>query len=146
MNTSEANEDKVKRFLAGLDRGDLEVIEELVAEEVVDHNAPSGTPEGREGVKAVLRMMHAAFPDAQTQIVDMIANGDKVAVRTQTRGTSLGPFMDVPATGKAVMVERMDIMRFEDGMIVERWSLIDLPALYMRLGVMPRADGSSGSS
>jgi steroid delta-isomerase-like uncharacterized protein len=143
---SEENREKVRRLFAGMDRGDVEVIEGLVAHQFVDHDPLPEMPEGREGLKALLGMMKAAFPDAQTQIVDMVVDGDKVAVRTQMRGTNRGEFMGMPATGKRVMLERMDIVRFEDGLIVEHWGLIDMPALLMLLGTMPEAKPPPGSS
>src|SRR6266581_1562898 len=82
-----------------LNRGNLDVIDKMTAENYVDHTAPPGMPPGREGEKQWFTMLRAAFPDGQTTIDDIIGEGDKVVVRATMTGTHQGDFMGIPAMG-----------------------------------------------
>ena len=68
---------------------------------------------------------------------DMIAEGDKVAVRFTLRGTHGGDLMGIPPTGKPVAVTGIDINRIADGKIAERWANFDALGLMQQLGVIP---------
>ena len=120
-----------------LNRGNLDVIDKMTAENYVDHTAPPGMPPGREGEKQWFTMLRAAFPDGQTTIDDIIAEGDKVAVRATMTGTHQGDFMGIPATGKPVTISGIDVTRFHEGQSVEHWGQWDMAALMQQLGVAP---------
>jgi steroid delta-isomerase-like uncharacterized protein len=92
---------------------------------------------GPEGIKRLVAMFRAAFPDLKISAEDMIADGDKVAVRSVMRGTHKGEFMGVPATGKRVEVSGIDIVRFEGGKAVEHWGITDNMSMMQQLGAMP---------
>src|SRR4051812_4010171 len=78
-----------------------EVMDELVAEDVVDHEEPPvPLPEGREGVRQWFQMMRAAFPDMHMEALDMIEQGDKLVARAKMTGTHTGEFMGMPPSGK----------------------------------------------
>src|SRR5262245_48308114 len=72
-------------------RGNLALADELVTADFVNHDAPPGTPSGPEGLRRVVVMLRAAFPDLRYTIDDAIAAGDRVAVRVTLHGTHLGP-------------------------------------------------------
>jgi steroid delta-isomerase-like uncharacterized protein len=118
-------------------KGDFAVEQELVATDVVDHNAPAGLPPGLEGHHQGLVMFRNAFPDLQITLGDLIAEGDKVVDRWTMCATHTGPFMNIPPTGKQVTVTGMDISRIKNGKIVEYWHQEDMLGLLQQLGVIP---------
>lgn len=122
---------------------DIDAFDGLVAEDVVDHNPFPGQPDGLEGVKFLTRMIRSAFPDFHQDIKDVIAEGDRVAVHSTMTGTQRGEFMGVPATGRRIEVDSIDIFRFDSGKAVEHWGLFDQMTFMAQLGMMPEppADG-----
>lgn len=122
--------------------GNVELIDEFVAETYVEHNTAS--PEeirGREGYKENVRMFHGAFSDVNVETVDLIADGDKVVNHYEIRATHDGTFMGIEPTGQEVSVSGIAIAQFEDGLIVEDWSNIDVLGLMQQLGVVEAPGG-----
>ena len=115
--------------------GDLDLIDEICAEDVVDHS-PLGEVRGRDALKEQLAGMRAAVTDFSATVEDAIAEGDTVAMRVTLRGTHTGEFMGIPATGNEYEVENMVFTRIEDGQIVERWVLPDMLSMMQQLGVV----------
>jgi predicted ester cyclase len=95
-----------------------------------------GIPTGLEGAKAAHRLMLAGFPDYQTVIEDMLAEGEKVAARIRMTGTNTGEFMGIPATGKRVEFTGIYIARIANGKIVEHWGEEDSVSLLQQPGVL----------
>jgi steroid delta-isomerase-like uncharacterized protein len=120
-------------------QGRLSAIDEYLAADFVDHNAPAGLPTDREGVRMQFTGLLTAFPDLKAIIHDQIAEGEKVVTRKSLRGTHRGDFLGIAPTGKAVSLEVIDILRLVDGKIVEHWNVVDLLGLMVQLGVMPAA-------
>ena len=110
----------------GLNKGNLAALDELIAEHVVDHDLPPGLPEGREGVKQFFAQTRRAFPDLKATIEDVVAAGDRVALRQTLQGTHKGEFLGVPPTGKRVSFQELHLIRFENGKAVEHWGMTDL--------------------
>jgi predicted ester cyclase len=78
-----------------------------------------------------------AFPHYELIPEDMLAEGDKVAVRATLKGTHSGEFFGVAPTGKDVSMPLMLIYRIGDGKIVEHWMNADLLGLMQQLGAIP---------
>ena len=76
---------------------------------------------GAAGFKLFVTALRAAFPDFQYTVDDVIAEGDKVAVRLSVRGTQKGELMGVPPTGKTITFGGVNIMRMVNGKVVEEW-------------------------
>jgi predicted ester cyclase len=93
----------------------------LFHREVVDHNLQPGQGPGRAGVEQVIGLYHAVFPDLTLTCDDIVAAGDKVAVRWTASGTHEGDQLGVPATHRKVTLTGIDIVRIENGLIAERW-------------------------
>ncbi len=127
-----------------INQGNIEAIDELIDPGVVDHAVPAGFPTGREGAKQFFAMMRSAFPDLHLTIEDMIAEGDKVVMRSTWSGTHQGEFMGIPATGRRVTVSAIDISRVADGRIVEHWEQSDALGLMQQLGVVSPPEQTSG--
>ena len=118
-------------------QGRVEVLDEILADDFVDHDpAPDVTPD-REGLKRFFRSMHEAFPDMETEVVQMVATDDHVALRYRVRGTHRGDFMGHPPTGRSFEVAAMQIARFEGGKVQERWGLTDQIGMLKQLGLLP---------
>lgn len=119
---------------------DVSVVDELVAEDFLNHAAPPGRQRGRQGLKEVVRMFAGAFPDFRYEVEDVIAEGDKVAVRDVFRGTHRGEFMGIPATGNRVTMEAIHIYRLSEGRegrLAEHWVARDDLGMMRQLGVIP---------
>jgi len=101
-----------------------------------DATAPSAPdlPPGAAGVKAIAGMIHSAFPDYRMEIDKIVANEDKVAIRSIQTGTHQGDFMGVPASGKQATWTEMSVVRFENGKIVESWWETDMLGLMQQIG------------
>ncbi len=82
-------------------------------------------------------MVLTAFPDMQAAIEEMVAEGDKVAIRVNLQGTQKGELMGIPATGKRVTFVATMIDRLSGGQVVEHWEEIDMLGLMQQLGVAP---------
>jgi steroid delta-isomerase-like uncharacterized protein len=135
---SEQNKDLVRRLLEDdISQGDMAVAEEIIATDFVDHTNPPGMQHGLEGHKAIVTLFRGAFPDQWWQIEDMIAEGDRVVARTTMTGTHQGDFFGIPATGRAVRVCGVHILRIADGRIAEHWGNNDDLGLMRQLGVIP---------
>ena len=78
-----------------------------------------------------------AFPDFHHTVEDLVAEGDKVVPRLTLRGTHQGDFQGLPPTGKQVTFSGINVMRLEDGKIVEHWSIGDTLGMLQQLGAIP---------
>ncbi len=134
----ENNAVTMKRFYEEVvNKGNLKLIDELVAAEFVEHEELPGMKPGREGLKDFFTMFRAAFPDLQFQVNDLVAKGDKVWAYITIRGTHKGQFMDMAATGKKIEIKGFDIIRLVNGKAVEHWGLTDTMTMMQQLGAIP---------
>ena len=135
--TSEDNKALVRRFYEEIDKGNIEVLDELVAEDYIDHNPPPfpGLAKGREGLKQAFRMFWEATPGYH-HIEDQIAEGDKVVTRLTSYGKHERDLPGAPATGNEMKMTSITIHRIANGKLVEKWAEKDIIALLTQLGVM----------
>jgi predicted ester cyclase len=85
-----------------------------------------------------------AIPDFRVTIEDLVAEGEKVAVRRTYEGTHRGgPLLGIPATGKRSQFGGISIFRLANGRIAEHWEQLDRLALMQQLGVVPAPDAPS---
>ena len=128
----------VQRFYEMISAGDIDGFGALLADDFVEHEETPGLAPTKDGVLEFFRMYRAAFPDLRFDPEDVLASGDKVAARVRATGTHEGEFMGMPATGKRVDVQLIDIIRFgDDGLAHEHWGVVDLMAMMQQLGVVP---------
>jgi steroid delta-isomerase-like uncharacterized protein len=116
-------------------KGNLDLVDELLAPDFVDHNPHGGTTRDREGYKNFIRQVRSAFPDLQNTDEDLIAEGDKVVSRWTTRATHQGDWMGAPPTGNQVEGTGIIIWRIVEGKVVERWNNYDALGLLRQVGV-----------
>ena len=132
------HEANLRRCYELLNAGDVDGFGDLLSDDFVEHEETPGLAPTKDGVKAFFRMYLAAFPDLRMDPVDVLPSGDKVVARVKATGTNTGEFMGMPATGKSVDVQLIDIMRFgDDGLVHEHWGVFDAMAMMQQLGVIP---------
>jgi predicted ester cyclase len=144
--TEEQNKELARRtFAEGFNGGDMRIIDETVGIGV-DHQHPEEASFGAH-LKDVIKAMRTAFPDLHFEISQMIAEGEWVSCHSFMTGThdgelrapllpKNGPPM-IPATGRAVKVAHMHLMRFVDGKSVELWHVMDTLTMLGQLGLLP---------
>jgi steroid delta-isomerase-like uncharacterized protein len=126
-------------------RGNISLVDESFAPDFVEHEElPPGIPPGREGVKQLTTMFRSAFPNFKVTFDDVIAEGDKVVVRSTWSGTHKGEFMGIPPTGKSVSFGVIDIIRIAGGKFVEHWGQMDSMGMMQQLGVIPAPGEGKG--
>jgi steroid delta-isomerase-like uncharacterized protein len=138
--TLEANKALVRRIWEEIfNRRNLALADDLIAPGSVNHEAPPGiTTEGPEEVRQVVRMLTTAFPDHRIDILELVAEGDKVVTRSLFSGTHQGPFMGIPPTGKHFTMEQINITQVVNGKAVEHWGVRDDLGMMQQLGVVPQ--------
>ncbi len=133
------NKAMVRRvFETAINSGDEAALDELLADDYVNHDMPAPAP-GAEGFKQVVGLFRAAFPDMQVTIEDEFADGDLAGTRGRFTGTHKGDFMGVPASGQPINVKYIDLWRVRDGKLAENWVQMDMIGLMQQIGAMPGA-------
>jgi predicted ester cyclase len=121
---AERNKEVIRRLLAEVDLGNLDVVDTCYSPEYVDH-APSpvrGLRSGRDGVRQAFALFQGAFPDTRHTIEDLVAEGDRVVARITARGTHTGEIFGLAPTAQVVTLTGIAIYRLVEGRIVERWA------------------------
>jgi steroid delta-isomerase-like uncharacterized protein len=127
-----------RRLYELINAGDIGGFSEHLADDFVEHEQTPGLAPTKAGVKDFFRMQLAAFPDLRMDVQDVYASGAKVVARVRYTGTNRGEFMGMPATGKSVDVQLIDMFLFGDeGLVREHWGVIDALAMMQQLGAVP---------
>ena len=134
MSTQE-NKALIRRVVDAVNQGDLDTAAGYLAADYVDYSDPPGTPPGSMSARQRWAMLRVAFSDARVTIDDVVAEGDKVAVRFTLYGTHTGELMGIPPTGRQVVVTGIDINRVANDQIVERWANFDNLGMLQQLGM-----------
>jgi predicted ester cyclase len=109
-------------------KGNVAATDEFMAPNYVDHPGLPGLPPGPEGMKQALTYYRAASPQLQATLDDILADGERVALRWSARGTHLGEWLDVPPTGHHFTMSGISIYRIAQGKAVEGWNSIEVNA------------------
>jgi steroid delta-isomerase-like uncharacterized protein len=140
MSATENNKAVVSRFVEEvINQNRMDRADDLVVEDFVELDPLPGQRQGREGLKEVLGMMRAAFPDLHWVVEEMVAEGDTVASRFTWTGTHRGEFLGVPATGRSVVIKGMVMDQLADGKMSKSRILMDSLGMMQQLGVMGSA-------
>ncbi len=136
MTTSTVNSLAVilRGYEEGWNRGDLNVLDEILAPDFQAHDpsAPNGVV-GLGAVRELMTQIRTAFPDVRREALDHVAHDDKVAVRWRVTGTHQGPFGAAAATGRRIEVTGITFYRFTEGRIAEEWVQMDYAGLSRQL-------------
>lgn len=133
--STEQNKELVRRYIETWNRGDLQGMARFWAPDMV-HHTRSGS-HGFDQVVNIVSDFMKAFPNLQFEIEDLVADGDRVASRMTARGTHLGEYMGMPATGRQVSCAVFGVARIADGKLVEHWGVTDELHLMQQVGLVP---------
>jgi predicted ester cyclase len=115
----------------GFNKGNMDVVNAVTSPALVEHqNYGPNHAAGAEGVRAVVASLRRSFSDFRLTIEDVAVTGDAVWLRMVARGTNTGPYMGHASTGRSLRVHVFDVIRVENGLMVEHWGVPD------RLGVL----------
>jgi len=133
-----ANAAKLERMYDLINVGDVDGFIDYLSDDFVDHETGPGIPPTKEGARQLFNVLVAAFPDLRFDIEDVLESGDKVVARARVTGDHKGNFFGVPASGKRIDVEAIDIIRFgDDGSVKEHWGVMDMMSMMQQVGAMP---------
>jgi len=129
----------MRRLYELINAGDIDGFVDQLADGFIEHDAAPGMEPTKEGVKQLFRMYRASFPNLRMAVEEVLPSGDKVVGRIRATGTHTGEaFMGLPASGKSVDVQLIDITRFDDdGLAREHWGVFDALSMLQQLGAIP---------
>jgi len=134
----EDNKQFMRQFVEeAINKKNLDAIDELVAEDFVEHVPFPGQGPGREGLRQVLATFLSAFPDIRWTLEEQIAEGEKVVSRFTMTGTHRGDFLGIPPTGKSVNIWGVVIDVVRNGKFAESRIIMDTLGLMQQLGMIP---------
>ena len=135
--SEEAVMEWVEQFNAIFDGPNLDIVDEIFAEDFVGH-LPLAPELDREGWKAYVASFYEAFPDMTEEVHDVVIGDDTIAIRVSYTGTHDGPLFGIPATGNTVTMTGTGIFRFnEEGLAVENWADLDVVGVLAQIGAFP---------
>ncbi|GIF48576.1 putative ester cyclase [Asanoa ferruginea] len=128
--------------LDAMNAGDVEAIGPLVAEDFVDHGAPPWAPQGRSGYLQILGYVTQAL-QISYEVHDIVAAGDKVAIRATAHGVNTVDTLGFAPTGKPYAMHTMHLYRESGGVLVEHWGIRDELGVLWQVGALtpPRPTG-----
>ncbi len=122
MNT-EQNKAIVVRFNKEfIEHGNENTFNELLSDNVVNHSAPPGMPNGKESFDFFLnRVLRKGFPNLTVEILEQVAERDLVTTRKRIRATHTGDLFGIAPSNKEVEINIIDMIRIENGKYAEHW-------------------------
>ncbi|MFD3001649.1 ester cyclase [Pontibacter toksunensis] len=128
-----------EQFGEAINSGNLDKFKDLMAPNVLDHDPAPDQGPGPEGFIIFFKTFRTAFPDLKVEVDQMVADEDNVSIAYTVTGTHKGDFMGVPATNKAISARGVQIARFENGKIVERWGSSNELGILKQIGASVKA-------
>jgi steroid delta-isomerase-like uncharacterized protein len=143
----EQNKQVVRQYIEAFNRQDTERLGQLVSSSNQSFEF-SGMHSSMDWnrTQQFLAVFWTAFPDLIAKIEEIVAEGDKVAIRVINTGTHKGDFQGIPPTGKKVSFEGRDFITLRDGKIVEQQAGVDMMELMQQIGAIPAETHASASS
>ena len=127
----------VHRWIEAWNRQDLDAVEDLLAPDYVRHDANLPDVNGPKAQLQFIAGVFSAFPDFHVQAEQLITQDDHVVVRASLWGTHQGDFLGVPATGREVRFESVEVFRLDGGKVAEQWVVMNALGLFQQLGAIP---------
>lgn len=137
MMSKEQNKKAQEQFGEAVNSGNLEKLRDLVDKDVKDHDPAPNQGAGAQGYIDFFSMMRNAFPDMEIEVEKLVADEDNVAFAYTLTGTHKGEFMGVEGTNRPVKIRGMQISRFREGKMIERWGSSDELGILKQIGVNP---------
>jgi steroid delta-isomerase-like uncharacterized protein len=139
--SKEANAAALSKFAEAVNTGKYELFSDAVASDCVDHDPAPGQAPGPDGYRALFTEMRRAFPDMNVELAGLVADEEAIAFAYTFTGTQDGPLMGIAPTGKKVKMRGLQISKFGDGKMVERWGSSDQLGMLQQIGAstIPRS-------
>jgi steroid delta-isomerase-like uncharacterized protein len=132
--SKEANAAALSKFAEAVNTGNYKLFRDAVASDCVDHDPAPGQVPGPEGYRSLFTEMRRAFPDMKVELAELVADEEAIAFAYTLTGTQDGPLMGIAPTGKKVKIRGLQISRFRDGKMVERWGSSDQLGMLQQIG------------
>ena len=132
-----ANKAIIARYVEATNAGELDLFDEFVAQDYLEHEPMPGQGRGRADLKKSYVAFNGPFPDLNYIFEDLIAEGDLVVGRGVISGTHKGEFFGVPGTGKLIKWTGTRLFRLKNGMVTEGWINLDMMGMMQQMGVVP---------
>ena len=124
------------KFAEAVNTGRFDFFDQVVAPNCVDHDPADGQVPGPAGYRMFFSGMRTAFPDLSVTPEIIVQDEDTIAFAYTLTGTHTGPLGKIPPTGKKVKIRGMQISKFKDGKMVERWGSSDERTLLRQIGII----------
>jgi steroid delta-isomerase-like uncharacterized protein len=134
--SEQGNIETQKKMGEAVNQGHLEVLHQVFAPDVVDHDPAADQGKGPEGFIHFFTEFRRAFPDLEISVDHLVSDEDNVAIAYTAKGTHQGTFLGNPATGKKIKIRGMQIAKFKDERIVERWGSSDQLGILQQIGAV----------
>jgi len=122
------------KFGEAINTGNFEIMNDLVAADCIENDPAPGQVNGPQGYIDLFTAMRLAFPDMKVEVDQLVADDENVAFAYTLTGTHKGDFNGIPATGKKIKARGLQISKFKDGKMVERWGSSDELGILKQLG------------
>ena len=134
--SKELNLATLAKFAEAVNTGKFELFEEAVSVENIDHDPARNQPPGPDGYQAFFMELRRAFPDFHVALDTMVADEESIAIAYTLTGTQSGILRGIPPTGRKMKIRGVQISKFKDGKMVERWGSSDELWMFQQLGVV----------
>lgn len=134
--SKESTQAALAKFAEVVNTGRFDLFDQVVAPNCVDHDPADGQVPGPAGYRMFFSGMRTTFPDMTVTPETIVQDEDTIAIAYTLTGTHTGPFGKIPATGKKVKIRGMQISKFKDGKMVERWGSSDELGLLKQIGAI----------
>src|SRR5690242_15545946 len=132
--SKEQNAAALTKFAEAVNTANYELFDQVVAPDSVDHDPAPGQVAGPKGYRDLFTEMRRAFPDMTVDLAALVQGEDTIAFAYTFKGTHNGVLMGIPATGKKVQIRGMQMSKFKDGKMVERWGSSDQLGMLQQIG------------
>lgn len=134
--SKEANLAILGKFAEAVNTGNFDLFKDAVSAENVDHDPADGQVQGPEGYRIFFSGLRTAFPDLSVALETAVADDDSIAFAYTLTGTQTGPLDGLAPTGRKVKIRGLQISKFKDGKMVERWGSSDTLGMLQQLGAI----------
>lgn len=139
MSEIEQNKELFRKAVKEIwNKGNFDILTDMISDDFVIHFPKPGEEiKGAKNVKEFYTNLRRAFPDIRFTIIDQVGEEEKIVTHWSATGTHKGEFKGIPATGKKVTFNAIDIDKVSNGIFVECWTNVDELGLMQQLGVIP---------